>query len=73
MVIAKKTLIKEKEGYLGQFHNPSNPRLVEVEQEQTFFVWNSPRPWHDPPNFSNKDQEDKKHDVQIPFPFIYHN
>ena len=34
--ILRNSMIEEKDGYLGPFHNPSNPRMVSIGHEQTF-------------------------------------
>ena len=39
--IFRNSMIEEKDGYLGRFHNPSNPRMVSIGHEQTF-VYSSP-------------------------------
>jgi hypothetical protein len=39
--ILRNSRIEEKDGYLGPFHNPSNPRMVSIGHKQTF-VYSSP-------------------------------
>jgi hypothetical protein len=34
--LLRNSIIKEQDGYLGPFHNLSNPHMIQVGQEQTY-------------------------------------
>ena len=64
----QRTLIKEKVGYLGPFHDLANPKMVQVGEEQSLW-YETPRDLeHGPFHLSSTEQEDKKYNAQIPLP-----
>jgi hypothetical protein len=62
---SRNSIIKEQDGYLGPFHNPSNPRMIQVGQEQTF-VYLSPNDITFSPFYlTYKDWETKRKDKLV--------
>jgi len=66
--LLRRTLIKEKVGCLGPFHDLANPKMVQVGEEQSLW-YETPRDLeHGPFHLSSTEREDKRYDAQIPLP-----
>mmetsp|Transcript_27620 Transcript_27620/g.59008 ORF Transcript_27620/g.59008 Transcript_27620/m.59008 type:complete len:743 (+) Transcript_27620:485-2713(+) len=62
------TMIKEKEGYLGPYHDPENPLMVKVGEEQSL-VWEESdlcSPEHGPFYVPQDKRLERRHDILIP-------
>jgi len=57
--------IKEKKGYLGPFHDPLNPRMVQVGNEQALWYQSPQDLITGPFNLSAKEREEKRYNTQV--------
>ncbi|KAL7528778.1 hypothetical protein ACHAXR_003942, partial [Thalassiosira sp. AJA248-18] len=63
--LLRKTAIKRKEGYLGPFHNPDNPKMVKVGEEQTLVYESVADLQFGPFHLSDDKREEKRLDRSI--------
>ena len=61
------TLIKEKEGYLGPYHDPTNPRMIKIGKEQSL-IWEESElcEGDGPINLSIVERQKQRHDQRVP-------
>ena len=60
----RNSLIEQKEGYLGPYHDEGNSRMVKIGGYQNFVYQEGEYPF----NLTADERETKKNDVQIPIP-----